>query len=224
MIRVHSTSLACIFAYSDAIDRRDLVEYLKDKGFNIPRMKREEIFTSSGIPVGEMFAELPILAYKEDDIGNKIDVLHNNHTRLIGFPISSFITVVSQDINAVYSNFELIYGYLQERNLHTEISIYEATFTGLIEKEDLKERIKYFFVTDKLNNFSKVFEQVPTPVSYRVRGDDPQKDGWYDLVLDTAASDNPKLSLLRLVIRMAEYTNYRKLEKIIRKIVDEVIV
>lgn len=219
MIRVISTSLACIFGYSDAVDRRDLTEYLKDKGFTIPHVKREEIITSSGLPIGEAFAEPPIVAYRVED-GNKIDVLYNNNANLIGFPSSSFVTVVSRDFDSTYSVFELIYNYLSDKKLDRDIKIYEATFTGLVEKEGLKERIQELFVSDKLSKFKKVLHQSPILTSYRVRGDNPREPGWYDLLIDTAASENPKLSLVRLVIRYADYYEYTKLRRLVEEVVE----
>ena len=98
--------------------------------------------------------------------------------------------------------------------------MYEATFTGFVEKEKLKEKIQGLFVSSKLSKFEEIFHQSPTITSYRVRGANPQEPGWYDLLLDTAASENPKLNLIRLVIRFSDYSEYIKLQELVKKAVE----
>ncbi len=64
MLRTLSTSLACIFEYPDVIDKKELADYLRENGYLIPQMEREEVITSSDFIVGETFTQLPTVAYK----------------------------------------------------------------------------------------------------------------------------------------------------------------
>jgi len=218
MLRILSTSLACIFGYPDIIDRKDLANYLKEKGYMLPTMKREEILTSSGFPIGEAFAEPPIVAYKIDGT-DKIDILYNNNAKLAGFPSSSFVSVVSGDFERTYETFKLIQSYISERGISNEIKIYEATFTGLVEKEGLKEKVYSFLPPEDAHKFESVLHQTPALISFRIRGDNPQTPNWYDLMIDTSVSENPKLSLIRLVMRFSEPAEYPKIYDKIREIV-----
>lgn len=217
MLRTLSTSLACIFEYPDIIDRKDLSNYLKEKGFMLPTMKKEEILTSSGFPLGEAFAEIPIIAYRSEET-DKINILYNNNAKLAGFPSSSFVSVVSGDFEKTYETFKLIQSYISDKGLSNEIKIYEATFTGLVEKEELKERVRNFLPPEEASKFESVLTQSPVLISFRIRGDDPQTSGWYDLMIDTSVSENPKLSLLRFVTRFDEPIEYLKIKGKIKEI------
>ncbi len=218
MLRTLSTSLACIFGYPDIIDRKDLANYLKEKGYMLPTMKREEILTSSGFPIGEAFAEPPVVAYKMNGT-DKIDILYNSNAKLAGFPSSSFVSVVSGDSEKTYETFKLIQSYVSDKGISNEIKIYEATFTGLVEKEGLKEKIHSFLPPEDARKFENVLHQTPTLISFRIRGDNPQMPDWYDLMIDTSASENPKLSLIRFVTRFGEPTEYLKINDKIKEIV-----
>ncbi|RLI77231.1 hypothetical protein DRP05_10700, partial [Archaeoglobales archaeon] len=147
MIRINTTTLACIFNYPEMVDRQTLVEYLEENGFKRIGPMKEDLITESGRPVGEIVQEPHIVAHKEDE---DIDVIYNNRALLIGFPSSSFITVIGTKFERVMENFEIIYNFLKDKDLISDISLYEATFTGFIESKGISSRIPEFFILEKL--------------------------------------------------------------------------
>jgi len=220
MIRTISTSLACIFGYPEAIDRRELASFLKEEGFALPKPKKEELITESGRSVGEIVEEPILTAHKEGE--EEIKIIYNNNANLIGIPSSSFVTVVGSDFECTFRNFELIYKYLRNKKLEGEIKIYEATFTGLVESEDLKGRVSEFFNPERISKLAGLLNQTPAPAGFRMRGKSPSKANWFDLLVDTTATENPKLSLLRLIVRYEDYNQYKELPKLIRSVVEAI--
>ena len=86
-------------------------------------------------------------------------------------------------------------------------------------KEELKEKIRSFLHSEDANKFEHILKQSPILTSIRVRGIDPKNPGWYDLMIDTSLSENPKLSLLRLIIRLSDYSEYLEIPSRIEEIV-----
>jgi hypothetical protein len=222
MIRVISTSLACIFEYPEVIDWRDLGTFLRERGFVIPKPKREEVFTESGKPIGEV-VEVPVMVAYRSEEGEEIRIIYNNNANLVGYPTSSFVTVVSASFENTYETFMQIFEYIKSKKLDSDIRMYEATFTGLIEKEGLKDRIYKFFRVDEVNKFANLLSQTPMPVGFRIRGQNPSEENWFDLMFDTMATQNPKLNLLRLVIRYGSYDKYKELPALINRIIEVIL-
>ncbi|MBO8183120.1 MAG: hypothetical protein H0Z28_10070 [Archaeoglobus sp.] len=217
MIRTISTSLACIFKYPESIDRRDLISFLKEKGYLLPKPKREELVTESGRSIGEIVEEPFLVAYKEEDEG--IRIIYNNNANLPGLSQSSFVSVIGPEFESTFSNFEVILEYIRNKKLESDIRMYEATFTGLVEREDLKSNISEFFKLEKMSKLEELLNQAPRPAGFRVRGQNPTEANWFDLMIDTATTENPKLSLFRLIIRYDDYNKYNELSKLIENII-----
>jgi len=210
-IRVDTTALACIFKYPDALNVSSIVEFLETKGFERIGTTREEVVTKSGIPIGEIVQQLPIIARKKD---KAIEILYNPNASLLGFPYSSFITVRGTNVKDVLDNFRIISEYLSKENLSSDIALYEATLTGFVEFKNISNKIIKMFNLQKLSKIAELLQEAK-PVAFRLRGTNPNSPKWFDLILDSALL-NPNLSFVRFIIRYDDFNKYEQIEEILK--------
>ncbi len=219
MIRILSTSLACIFKYPEAIDLDSFLKYLEKKEFKRTEPKRERIISESGILAGEI-EFLPTIVAKKTVNGKRIEVFYNRASSLIGFPDSSFITVVGEKILDVLKNFRLVLQFLESCRKIDEIAMYEATLTGFLEFKRVIDHIPKLF-SDRLHVVKEVLQE-PQPIGFRLRGKDPRSPKWYDLLIDCGVK-NPNLALVRFVVRYDDYTVYENIESDLKNLVEKLL-
>ncbi len=218
MIRPIAITLACIFKYPEAINQQDLKKYLIENDFMLKQPKIDTLVNPDRV------VDTTIVAYRNDE-SDMIRVIYNSNANLTGYPTASFITVMSPNFEKTFKVFKsLVFKYVKDRKLDNEIIMYEATFTGFIEKSNLINNICKYFTLSKIKRFGELLGQESLPVGFRVKGSNPTDENWFDLLVDTSyIAQNPKLSFLRLVMRYRNYENFRNLKEIVNRIVDEVI-
>jgi hypothetical protein len=218
MIRTIAITLACIFKYPEAVNKQDFKKYLIENDFTLKQPKKEILLNSDRVVGTTIIAD----KYVESDM---IRIIYNSNANLTGYPATSFITVMSTNFEKTFEVFKsLVFKYVRDRKLDSEIVMYEATFTGFIEKDNLIDSIRKYFMLDNINRFGELLGQESLPVGFRVKGINPTDENWFDLLIDTSfIAQNPKLSFLRLVMRYRNYENFRNLKEIVNRIADEVI-